>query len=165
MNYSTKYKTKNGFDVLLIPEPIGNSIFTGILCTNDDIFASGSYEAEAKARGFQFGWGFACSVEDVVRKCGLVAANPFPKRMLVWDSNVNNKVERTVLADLGEQCYSRYVAVGSTYEESFKNGGQCRVTLWNNAENIDAEEGKLEVSFDEVAKKFGVESKNLKILK
>ena len=60
----------------------------------------------------------------------------YPKRMLVWDSDEGQALERIVLADLGENSSRRYYGIPDNQEDNYFNGKKFTPIYWNHAKPL-----------------------------
>jgi hypothetical protein len=82
----------------------------------------------------------------------------FPRYMLVGSSIGDCNCKRLVLGKFN----ACYIAVYEDYEDQYLNNKSYATATWDYAKELD---DFLEVTLDEIAKKFGVESNKLKIKK
>lgn len=93
--------------------------------------------------------------------------DPKGRRMLVWDSadGEENAKEALVIAKLPGKPGCPYIVASRAFELNFKEGLNYHVSLYRYAKPIPEKEETVELTLDQIAKKFGISVDKLKIKK
>jgi len=101
-----------------------------------------------------------------LRKVWEQEQSEYPKRMLVWDNNEDNAEERIVVGEItvGKPDYQFYT-VRLESADRFNDGKKYDTEPFKYAKELPVKPETIELTMDEIADKFGVDVKTLKIKK